>query len=405
MKMLYRLWMAVLAASLAGCGGGAWDMYAASSGGHVTPAQAGNSTAPALATLSNGDLALAWHFLGSDGQVVAVRLQRFDANGGAIGSEKTVNRSTLARAARPAIAPLNDGGYVVAWSTADLSALYVQRFDAADNRVGDERRVSSLPLDPSSDFGVAALNDGGYVLAWVAADGGVFSRRFHDAGDPDAEARLDPLEATARSALVAGLVDGGWVITWNHLRPSGGGIADIYAQRFDASGAKRDRAFTVNATAAASQSVAGIAGLKSGRYAVVWAVQGPQVGSGPAAGVYAQCFDASGGRVAVQTRVNATTAPQARPTVAALKDGGYLVGWESLPAGSSGWNAYAQRFDAGARTSGGVLLVNSDSGANAQQVAVAASDDGGYTLAWTSWKQGSTSVIEMARYGSNNRPR
>jgi len=406
-SVLCRLWIAVLAASLAGCGGGAYDFYWASRNVDTTDNQAGNSTAPALATLSNGDLAVAWQFLSTDGKVSAVRLQRFDANGARIGSEKTINRSSLARAGRPGIAPLNDGGYVVAWITPDYAGLYAQRFDAADNRVGDERRVSSLALDASSEFGVSALNDGGYLFAWVASDGSVYSRRFHDVGDPEAETRLDPLESTARSAFVAGLGDGGWVITWTHLRPYGGGIADVYAQRFDADGGKRDRQFTVNATAAALQSVAGIAGLRSGRYVVVWAVQAAQVSSSPGAGVYAQCFDAAGGRVQPQTLVKAATdRQQARPVVGALKDGGYLVAWESLPASGSDWDVYAQRFDAGARGSGGAMLVKPNGSAgNQQQVAVAGADDGGYTLAWTSTIQGSTSTIDMARYDANNRLR
>jgi hypothetical protein len=281
----------------------------------------------------------------------------------------------------------------------------VQRFDAADDPVGDERSVSSRALDGSSEFAVSAVNDGGYVFAWVGNDGSVYSRRFHAAGEPDAETRLDPLETSARSAFVAGLSDGGWVITWTHLRPFGGGIADIQAQRFDAGGGKRDRQFTVNATPAASQSVAGIAGLRSGRYVVVWTVQGSAAGSGAAAGVYAQCLEAGGARVQPQTRVNTTSGLHARPDVAALRDGGYLVAWESLPAGSADWDVSAQRFDAGARSSGGALLVNPDRSGQQQQVAIAASDDGGYALAWTSSSQGRTSAIEMARYGANNRPR
>lgn len=402
MSVLRRFWMAVLVASCAGCGGGAWDLYAQRADAPDTLApQGGNSSAAAMATLANGDLATAWHFLGNDGKTFAVRLQRFDANGARIGSEQTINRSTLARAVRPAIAPLTDGGYLVAWMTPDSLALYVQHFDATDHRVGSERRVSSLPLDASSGFGAAPVNDGGYVLVWVAVDGSVYWRRFHAQGDPDAESRLDPTETTARSAFVAGLSDGGWVIAWTHLRPNGGGIADVYAQRFDANGSKHDRPFVVNTSAAALQVVEGIAGLRSGRYVVVWTVQ-----AGTAPGVYAQCLDAGGGRVQSQTRVEASARPQARPDVAALNDGGYLVAWEALAATGANWDVRAQRFDAGARASGGAMLVSSGgSTGSRQQAAAAGSDDGGYMLAWTVSSPGATSSIEIARYGSNNRPR
>lgn len=126
---------------------------------------------PAITALSDGGFVVIWLGGGLYGQ-------RFDVNGAPVGSE------TLVKAAvdHATIAGLSGGGYVVGWLDVDI---HTQRFDAAGARLGGETRVNTGAVDPAqSQFGIAALKDGGYVATWTALDQNIYGQRFDAAGAP-----------------------------------------------------------------------------------------------------------------------------------------------------------------------------------------------------------------------------
>lgn len=134
-----------------------------------------NPRVPVVTGLANGEYVVAW-LRGSDGQVIC---QRFDSNGVPVGAETQVTLLTTgllsehgsasgARTNALAITTLADGGYVIAWNGAQPGekGIYLQRFDADGNAIGSETQVntyvSSFQFFPS----IAALADGGYVVTW-----------------------------------------------------------------------------------------------------------------------------------------------------------------------------------------------------------------------------------------------
>jgi hypothetical protein len=239
-------------------------------------------------------------------------------------------------------------------------AVSIQEGGAADVRINP-----FVPgLYKSQAAHVTPLQDGGFVVTWEAGAPAVTARgtdvpfmahvqRFDAGGTPVGAATvLGPSGPSTSLRLpdVAGLNDGGYVVAW---QASGDG-SDVYAQRFDASGAQAGAASVVNSTTALEQGSPRVLALKDGGYLIVWT--GPD-GSGN--GIFAQRFDASGARVGGETLVNtsgtvdtaAGVSQQAGAALASLADGGYIVTWTS--GSGVGQEVMAQRFDgAGARVGG-----------------------------------------------------
>jgi Ca2+-binding RTX toxin-like protein len=152
-------------------------------------------------------------------------------------------------------------------------------------------------------------------------------------------------------SAVAGLVGGGYVVTW---RSSGqdGSSDGIYAQRFDAAGAKVGGEVLVNTTTAGSQNFAEVAALAGGGYVVTWTSDGQD---GSFAGIYRQQFDANGTRVGVETLVNSqTSGAQTDAQVISLLTGGYVVAWTDLNGTRT---VRLQIFDAAGSAVGGEVTV------------------------------------------------
>jgi VCBS repeat-containing protein len=127
-----------------------------------------------------------------------------------------------------------------------------------------------------------------------------------------------------------------------------------------------------------------VAALTGGGYVVTWMSAG-QEGAGLGNGVYSQRYDASGVKVGGETHVNTLTAgDQDFPSVTALSDGGYVVTWESMNQDGSGYGVYGQRYDASGAKVGGETLINVTTAGDQAKPSVAALNDGGYVVTWTS---------------------
>jgi len=131
-----------------------------------------------------------------------------------------------------------------------------------------------------------------------------------------------------------------------------------------------------------------VAGLRNGGFVVTWQSFG-QDGSGW--GVFARQFDADSAAVSPEVQVNTgTVSAQRSPHVTALADGSYIVAWYSDEADGAG-GIFAQRFtEAGVRNGGEIRLSDSAFGAKSNP-AIAALGDGGFVAVWDSGS-GNTNV-------------
>jgi hypothetical protein len=189
---------------------------------------------------------------------------------------------------------------------------------------------------------VAALTGGGFVIAWQGSDGagaGVFMKRYATAtATTGTEIRANTTTAGDQAApSLAGLKDNMYVVVW---QAPDGSQRGIRGQRYNATGAKAGAEFLVNTTTANDQSQPTVTGFATGGFVVGWASNG-QDGSG--LGVYAQAYNAAGAKSNVEFRVNTTTAGnQQQPVAAAFSGGNFFVAWTSSDGALEG--VYGQRF-------------------------------------------------------------
>lgn len=132
-----------------------------------------------------------------------ISFQRYASDGTPVGSPTSVGDSGGFYAVK--VVPLNGGGFVVAWLQGGSSAAVTTRMFAADGTPLGGPVVASTVAPVCSNnvchfqvlSGLAPMDDGGYVVAWTAGWGlgmpdGTFARRFQADGTPGAAiAKLD----------------------------------------------------------------------------------------------------------------------------------------------------------------------------------------------------------------------
>jgi hypothetical protein len=303
---------------------------------------------PSIARLINGSYVVSWN-TGGD-----VHAQLFDAHGGRIGGEALVNVDTFdtQRQGNEAIAPLNDGGYMIVWDSPNQGEIGVQAFDASG--VARPGAISGFGVVHAQE-GPAVIPrwDGGAQVIWQ--DGSQLMQEAVDnRGVPEtlSSAVADSIGGRA-VPTAAQLPDGGWIIAWSN-------VAQVFTQHFDKTGAATGPARAVDAPADTSNFMPSVAVLADGGAAVAW-LSSDSFGVDTA---YVERYDAAGTALGDPTLVSVlhpfTRTPlNSSVNVAALADGGFLV---SLTEGDQdGWGIFGERFDAtGVAMSGGRSLVGDE---------------------------------------------
>ncbi|MEM8637664.1 MAG: S8 family serine peptidase [Cyanobacteria bacterium P01_G01_bin.54] len=149
--------------------------------------------------------------------------------------------------------------------------------------------------------------------------------------------------------------------------------------------------FQVNSHTNSAQRDPAIAALKDGSYMVVWNSNNQQP-DGSRHGVYGQRLDAGGNRIGEEFPINNyTNGHQIFADVVGLTDGGYVVVWSSEGQDGSAYGIYSQRYNRYNQKVGDERLINkaTDLHPNAQHAyqdlaSVTATSDGGYMVAWQS---------------------
>lgn len=252
---------------------------------------------PDAAALAGGGHVIVWHSANQDGSGLGVFGQRFDSAGAKAGGEFQINTETGNDQEFPSVAALAGGGFIVAWSSRDQdgsdSGIYGQRYSSTGSRVGSEFLINTTTDQYQGFPSVTALNDGNFVVTWSSwlQDGsefGIFGQRFRANGSKlGAEFRVNRTTALYQIySSNAALEDGGFVAVWQSYMQDGSENG-VYGQRFDSSGKKTGGEFKVNTYTLLEQEFASVAGLADGGFVTVWRSSG-QDGSGT--GIYGQRF-------------------------------------------------------------------------------------------------------------------
>jgi hypothetical protein len=288
------------------------------------------------------------------------------------------------------VTTLADGGFVVAWagSRAAGSAeydIFIQRYSAAGVPVNGEIQANTVAAGGSAtgfEHGpaVTAFADGGFIVAWLGPgteSPNIFAHRYASDGTPLGEFQINTSNGFHDTPVITALANGGFVAAW--VGPGTNGV-EIRARRYAADGTAAGDEFVVNATQAGEQKAPAVTALVGGGFVVAW--------SGPGADgsdIFAQRYAADGTAAGPELRVNTGVAgDQLRPTVSALKDGGFVVAWVGNPvAGADNYDVIAQRYWADGSLNGGEFRVNTAAKADINgSLDIANLPDGGFLVSW-----------------------
>jgi alpha-tubulin suppressor-like RCC1 family protein len=148
----------------------------------------GDQSLPAITGLNNGDYVVAWTSPLSPGRTFGIFFQRYSSLGRKIGNQVQVERPMSRRPASVAVATLASGGFAVVYERGTPnSALWMQRYSANGQRVGSTRRVKPLWTGVQKQPTAAGLADGGLLVLWTTRDAsrlGIEGQRFAASGNP-----------------------------------------------------------------------------------------------------------------------------------------------------------------------------------------------------------------------------
>lgn len=153
----------------------------------------------------------------------------------------------------------------------------------------------------------------------------------------------------------------------------------------------------VNSTTAGNQSNPSVARDYAGNFIVAWQAPGPD-----GLDIFAQRFDAAGARVGPEFRANTHTAgDQINPAVGMDADGDFVIVWQSAAQDGSGAGIYAQRYRSIGVPRGPELRINTYTTDDQRDPAVAMNAAGDFVVAWVSATQADgKAAIFAKRYKS-----
>lgn len=361
----------------------------------ISDADAGSSSLEVTLTANNGTVSVGWPSSTATavgGEILVntttaskqatLEVSFFGATAGDFGSPRSV-------ASDPA------GNFVVTWSSKDQDGnnwgIYAQRYNAAGVAQGSEFLVNTTTAKEQVQSSIAMDDDGNFVIAWSSKDQDgdgwdVYAQRFNASGARQgSEFRIST--ETSKDQLgpsVSMDASGNFVVTWSSNEQDGNKWG-VYGQRFDSTGIALDGEFSVNNTTNHEQTASSVAMSADGSFVVTWSSKDQD---GDNWGVYGKRYDSSGVAQGREFQINTTTSDeQAFSSVAVDADGNFVVTWSSKDQDGNNWGVYGKRYNAAGNAQGGEFLVNVVTTDVQQYSSVSMDSDGDFVITWTSKNQ------------------
>jgi hypothetical protein len=298
-----------------------------------------------------------------------------------VGPEFRVNTTTARHQSEPAIASLQDHGFIVTWTHFSSDGgpprrIYAQRYDADGQPAGGEFQASASLHGNQSWSSVAGLAGGGFVITWQEGNqSNIYGKVFGSDGTPITnEFRISkPHQQDQFSPSVAGLKEGGFVVAWNSI----GSDRDIYAQRYHSDGSRAGGEFRIGVQTDHAQRDTSVAALADGGFVVVWS----SVLTSSDVRIFGQRYNAVGRPIGHELQPSGAGDIANGPFVAALADGGFVTTWSSKHQGDSEFMTYARRYQANGRPVAKRFLV--DKTTLDSRSPAAGLSNGGFVIAWS----------------------
>ena len=278
------------------------------------------------------------------------------------------------------------GAFVVTWTAdgnqdGDRDGIYAQVYDAAGNPVSGQILVNDITIDKQRNSAVAMDASGNFVVVWEShtTDFGIFAQRFDATGAKIGEEFIvnQTILGDQTAPAIAMAADGNFVVAWQDDRNNG----DIYVRHFNSVGIATSNEILVNTNTSSGQYAPAVAIKDSGSYVVAW--QSDTGGSGKA--IFAQRFNAGDVKIGGEFRVNTYDSnDQTEPAIAMAPDGRFVIAWSSNNQDGSNRGVYAQRYDPSGVATGAEFKVNTYTSGQQDRATVAMDGAGNFVIAWTS---------------------
>ena len=266
--------------------------------------------------------------------------------------EFLINTTTNGWQYSPSVSELTGGKVVICWESepgdGSGSGIFAQIFSNLGHKVGEEFQVNTYIQNYQRLPSVAGLENGGFVVSWESyeQDGsgsGIYAQIFDGDGlKVGDEFRVNTyIEDWQNNPSICSLNNGGFVISWESMNQDGSS-AGIYMQIFAKNGTRAGDEYQVNTYTTNWQSYPSVSNLSNGGFIISW-TSNEQDGS--ATGIFAQLFDEDGSKVGDEFQVNSYIEIwQEHPDVYGLSNDRFLISWESDPGDGSRSDIYAQIF-------------------------------------------------------------
>lgn len=374
-----------------------------------------NQECPAVDDLPGGGFVVVWDGRERPDQPFqGILAQRFDTNGGKVGTEFVVNtpqQNYQWSQAKGEVAVQANGGFVVVWDNfygqdGSLHGVFGQRLDGDANKLGTEFQVNTYTTYVQYDSAIATKGDGSFVVTWMdsgyfgASGTNIFAQRYDASGDRAGTEFQVPASTTGNPVIpaVAGLSAGDFLITWSSRQQDG--TRGIVAQRFSPLGQRKGPEFQVDSYMTGDQRGPDVNAGPEGTFVVAWQSVGQD---GEGTGIFAQRFDAAARRLGAEFQVNEyTSGSQTCPAVAVAPDGSFVVVWTSDGQDGDSQGVFGQRFLNNGIADGTEFQVNSyttgvQGGRLGDEVDVTIDDLGRIFVVWQSAHPGQDRYVIVGR--------
>jgi hypothetical protein len=386
-------------------------------------------TAPEVAGLRDGGFIVVWTtYESEDVPAVGVYARRFAADGTPLESDRAIvtNRAPGYRFFDARVAALADGGWLIGWIETERndlrSTVQLQRF-GADGAPAGAPWVVQPGTYASLNYAIAGSNDGGFAVAATAYDAmdvnridcGLFLQRYGMDGAVRPRQRVTSTDTfTCEPQSLAALQDGSFVLAWHgwvRAAPAEGSVFGTFLRRFDVQGLPAGDAVRLGA-----QQFPSVVGLVGGGYALAWM---EPVGGGFY--LSTQRFAPDGSAAGPASRVDPVAdlqepacptawfrpcewPSQRSPTLAALQDGGWVVGFQSSERTAGLRQVFARRYDAQGAAVGAPVRISAHDAVPQSSPAAAGLRGGGAVLVWESGDDSDSLGVQARRLAGDGFP-
>jgi hypothetical protein len=353
----------------------------------------GSQANPAVAQDGSGHFIVTWAGSGN-GEADGVFARRFSSSGIPLGPEFAVNSDTTGIQDAPGIVVNHAGEFVVTWTSIGSDSrhhFFGRRFDATGVPMGSDFPINTDTVSPRYSR-MAGDGAGNFIVVWevfdsFAARSGIFARRYDVTTGFGPEFMVSSYTTNFQNDPDAAIAaDGSFVVAWTQPLSIPGYPQEVFARRFDATGAPLTGDVLVSESTTGNRHWPSLASEQDGAFVVVW---DDQLGDGDGYGILARRFDAAGSPMGGTFLVNTyTTYDQRHPRVAMDSAGKFMVTWTDYGGSDgSGTTVSEREFDTAGNPVSSEFVVNSYTTGVQSGVAVTSGRRGQFVVTWMSYRQ------------------